>query len=242
MSNLFQSFDLNTENWADNVGKDKTVIIEFYATYCGYCRKMQPQWDILAEHYMGDNTNRKDVLVAKIDGENNPTIPRRFNINSYPTILIFRKGDIYPAEKYYGSRTFDLFRDWVERIAGPEEVNQPEPEPVQQVIDDERMLIVGNKDLADIAHKLEFLVGAMNGEKKDAGNLHFRQKESDVDTMKIILSDISSKISGGSLGNDEVNFGHGICFMIIGLFIGVGVSYTAVNYKKLSKKKLSTKV
>lgn len=206
---------------------------------------MQGQWDILAEHYMGDNTNRKDVLVAKIDGEKAPIIPHRFNVHSYPTILIWRKGELYPAEKFYGARTFESFRDWIERIAGPEVKKQENIKQENILVDglkDERMLEVGSQDLASIAEKLEFLLRVVNSEKNDMSGVQIKQQGTDVDNMKMILNDISSKINGRVFVDDEINFAHGVCFMMIGMFIGVGVSFTAINFRKLSKKKLSTKV
>jgi len=114
------SKSLTPENFDDFVGKDKVVVVKFYADYCRFSKDMQPAWDTLAEHYMGENSNRKDVLIAQIEGNQHRTISMRYGIQAFPDFLIFMKGEVLPADKFYGQRTFENFHAWIERFAGPE--------------------------------------------------------------------------------------------------------------------------
>jgi len=128
------SKSLTTENFNDFVGKDKVVVIEFYAQFCKFCKDMQPAWDRLAEHYMGENPARKDVVIAKLDGGQHSAIGMRYGIQAYPAILIFTKGEVFPADRFNMPRTYENFHGWVERFAGPETASEEEKPKEKEVV------------------------------------------------------------------------------------------------------------
>ena len=78
---------INEENFDGEVLKsDKTVIIDFYADWCGPCKMMSPVIDKISEE-LGDK-----VKVGKVNSDENMNLAEKFNIMSIPTIMIFKNG------------------------------------------------------------------------------------------------------------------------------------------------------
>lgn len=71
--------------------ENKLVVADFWAEWCGPCRVQSPILDKLAAKYPND------VVVAKINVDNNEILARNYKITSIPTLLIFSKGTQYGA-------------------------------------------------------------------------------------------------------------------------------------------------
>ncbi|KAF0295579.1 Protein disulfide-isomerase [Amphibalanus amphitrite] len=87
--------------------KSKTVLVDFYAPWCGHCRKLEPELDKLGEKYKDSKT----VLIAKMDATQNElthTRPR-----SFPTIKMWKKGTNEVVE-YNGERTVGGMTKFIE--------------------------------------------------------------------------------------------------------------------------------
>jgi len=85
----------------------KDVLVEFYAPWCGHCKKLAPIWDELGANF----EPVEDVIIAKIDATSN-TLPRGINANSYPTIMWFPKNNKMPTP-YNQGRTLENLRRFV---------------------------------------------------------------------------------------------------------------------------------
>jgi thioredoxin 1 len=70
------------------------VLVDFWAPWCGPCRQIAPLIDQLAEHYAGK------VKVGKINIDDNPQVTNQYGIQSIPTLMVFRGGDV--AERFVG--------------------------------------------------------------------------------------------------------------------------------------------
>ena len=80
---------ITEENFEEEViNEQKTVILDFYADWCGPCKMMSPIIDGVAEE-LGEN-----VKVGKVNTDENLDLAQRFNIMSIPTIMIFKNGNI----------------------------------------------------------------------------------------------------------------------------------------------------
>jgi thioredoxin 1 len=75
-----------TDSNFDEEVKAGVVLIDFWAEWCGPCRRLAPTVDALATEYEGRAT------VAKMNVDENPNIPGRFMIRGIPTMLIFKNG------------------------------------------------------------------------------------------------------------------------------------------------------
>ena len=67
------------------VKSEKTVLLDFWATWCGPCRMIAPTLAAVAEE-------NPDVLVGKVNVDEEPELARAFNIMSIPTLVVLKGG------------------------------------------------------------------------------------------------------------------------------------------------------
>ena len=88
----------NLEDVVVKSGKD--VLIEFYAPWCGHCKKLAPVYSELGKK-LRDQPN---LLIAKMDATANDVTVKQFSVRGFPT-LYFWDGVKGEAKSYQGGRT-----------------------------------------------------------------------------------------------------------------------------------------
>lgn len=80
---------LNGENFEEEVLKaDKTVIVDFYADWCGPCQMMSPVIDEIAKE------KADSIKVGKVNVDDNQDLAMEYGVMSIPTIVIMNKGEV----------------------------------------------------------------------------------------------------------------------------------------------------
>ncbi len=77
-----------TDGNFDDSTKSGVVLVDFWAEWCGPCRRLAPTVDQLASDFDGRAT------VGKLDVDANPNVAARFQIRGIPTLLIFKNGEL----------------------------------------------------------------------------------------------------------------------------------------------------
>jgi thioredoxin 1 len=96
-----------TDNNFDNETSTGIVLVDFWAEWCGPCRRLAPTVDALAADYDGRAT------VAKMNVDENPDVPSRYAIRGIPTLLLFKDGQL--AETIVGLHSKEDIAATIER-------------------------------------------------------------------------------------------------------------------------------
>ena len=83
--------ELTKENFEAVVTANPTVIVDYWAPWCGPCRGFAPVFEKVAEKH-------PDVVFAKVNTDDEQEIAAHFQIRSIPTLMIFRDNIIVYAE------------------------------------------------------------------------------------------------------------------------------------------------
>lgn len=104
---------LTEDNFEKEVGQDRGALVEFYAPWCGHCKKLAPEYEKLGESFK----KAKSVLIAKVDCDEHKGVCSKFGVSGYPTIQWFPKGSLEP-KKYEGARTAEALVAYVNTEGG----------------------------------------------------------------------------------------------------------------------------
>lgn len=77
--------DLTTETFEETVTKDGIVLVDFWAEWCGPCKRFAPIFEESAE-------SKPEIVHAKVDTEDQQELGAQFGITAIPTLMAFRDG------------------------------------------------------------------------------------------------------------------------------------------------------
>ncbi|PON61677.1 DnaJ-like [Parasponia andersonii] len=104
---------LTEDNFEKEVGQDRGALVEFYAPWCGHCKKLAPEYEKLGSSFK----KAKSVLIGKVDCDEHKSLCSKYGVSGYPTIQWFPKGSLEP-KKYEGPRTAESLAEYVNTEGG----------------------------------------------------------------------------------------------------------------------------
>jgi len=84
---------LNSNNFEEFLGNNSPAIIDFWAEWCGPCKKMKPILEELESEF--------NVIIGKVDADESADIASKYNVSSIPTIIVFE--DKVPVKTIVGA-------------------------------------------------------------------------------------------------------------------------------------------
>ena len=79
--------ELNSSNFDDALLKNKLLLIDFWAEWCGPCKSMHPIFSRMAKKY-------SHVRFARVNIDDSQNIATKFNVQSIPTFIMFNDGKV----------------------------------------------------------------------------------------------------------------------------------------------------
>lgn len=84
--------EINEKNLDEIIAGGKPVVVDFWATWCGPCKRLGPVIEELAAEYEGK------VVIGKCDIEENPELTEKFGIMSVPTVVFIKNGQVCESQ------------------------------------------------------------------------------------------------------------------------------------------------
>ncbi|KAL9317744.1 hypothetical protein ACSQ67_014261 [Phaseolus vulgaris] len=102
---------LDESNFDSAIASFDNILVDFYAPWCGHCKRLAPELDAAAPVLA---TLNKPIVIAKVDADKHTRLGKKYDVSAYPTILLFNHG--IPTE-YRGPRKADLLVRYLKKFA-----------------------------------------------------------------------------------------------------------------------------
>ena len=79
------AMNINAKQYEELILGDKPILVDFWAPWCTYCRRINPALDKIAD-------SREDVLVVKVNIDEEPELARKEQIEVIPTLVVYKEG------------------------------------------------------------------------------------------------------------------------------------------------------
>lgn len=90
---------LTSENFTEVVSSSELMLVEFYAPWCGHCKRLAPDYTKAAK-----DLKDHGIALAKVDATEETDLAQQFGVTGYPTLKVMRSGKDYeysgPRERY----------------------------------------------------------------------------------------------------------------------------------------------
>jgi len=99
--------NLTKKNFDEVIGGDKPVLVDFHAPWCGPCQMMGPVVDELAKE-------TKDVIVGKVNIDEESEVAEKFHVMSVPTFLMFKEGKV--INQIVGAVSKEMLVEMIDKV------------------------------------------------------------------------------------------------------------------------------
>ncbi len=95
--------EINSKNFEEIISQDKPVLIDFWATWCGPCKRLGPIIEEIAAEYEGK------AIIGKCDIEENDDLTEKFGIMNVPTVVLLKGGQ--EVDRVVGLAMKNIYQD-----------------------------------------------------------------------------------------------------------------------------------
>ena len=90
----------------DITSSDKLIVVDFWAEWCGPCKQIGPSLEAISEE------KKNLVSILKLNIDDNPITPQKYNVRGIPTLMIFRDGKLLDTK--VGSLPKSSLSSWID--------------------------------------------------------------------------------------------------------------------------------
>jgi len=145
---------LTSANFDDALKANPTILVEFYAPWCGHCKKLAPEYAKAAQSLAEE---KSDTKLGKVDATVHADLAKRFGVRGYPTLKFFKNGQ---PQDYTGGRTADTITSWIAKRTGPPAVSLDTVEAANQLAKDNKVVVLGFFKSAETESAKQYLKAA----------------------------------------------------------------------------------
>ncbi|MBQ0061159.1 MAG: thioredoxin [Bacteroidaceae bacterium] len=102
------ALQITDQNFEELAAQGKPMVVDFWATWCGPCKKIAPYIEELASNYEGQ------AIVGKVDIEENDDLVEKFGIRNIPTVIYIKNGEV--VDKNVGAAAKAVYEDKLKAI------------------------------------------------------------------------------------------------------------------------------
>ena len=104
--------NISGKEWKELLGGSKPVVVDYWAPWCGYCRRIGPAYDLIAEQFDAE------VEIVKINIDEEEDLAKAETIEVIPTLVLYRGGKSNYSKAFFLARFLSrLARLMAERMA-----------------------------------------------------------------------------------------------------------------------------
>lgn len=172
--------EITPENWDETVvNSGKSVFIKFFAPWCGHCKNLKPDWDLLGD------TGSKNVIIGDVDcTEAGKPLCEKHGVKGYPTLKRFWKKT---SEDYSGERSYEALKKYIDALkplCSPETLDYCTEEQK------EKISVIGKMTMKQMESKLKLLKKEIEDAETDHQELlkslqgKFKESSEKLDILK----------------------------------------------------------
>lgn len=126
---------LTEDNFNTAIAENSKLLVEFYAPWCGHCKKLAPEYAGAAQVLAQQNP---PMFIGKVDATVHSNLAQKYGVQGYPTLKWFVNGE--PTE-FNGGRTKDEIVNWINKRSGPPS-KEVDASTLSKTIEDNKVVVV----------------------------------------------------------------------------------------------------
>ncbi|CAM9995621.1 unnamed protein product, partial [Discosporangium mesarthrocarpum] len=140
---------LTADNFQEAIDEHSTLLVEFYAPWCGHCKKLAPEYAKAA-----GELKEEGLRIAKVDADAEKSLARDYGVSGFPTLKLFKEGK--PLDYNSGRNAKDIVA-YVKKKSGPSAKAVTSVEEVKEFVGDQEVVVLGVFSDADSAAAKAFM-------------------------------------------------------------------------------------